>query len=337
MAFGEILRKKRTELGYTKEYISERTHLMVRIIDALEAENHKHIPAAIYGRGFIRQYCALLNIDPQPLLEDYARQTGSPHVKQVTHPTPQDLPSKPLDPIHTGARRTLPPKKETTEPVIKTHKHVESAEASFTSVPKPEVSIAVAPEPEPPAPAPLSLESDTLPFETPPAPAPAPEPAPSTGRAALLNHLEKPARPRKDVTAPRAPEPLRPRPIKGGNSIFGPQRPTPDPPSPQQGLFRLVGQKFAAVGTKIKGLFSGATRPKVERLNTSDEPLLNKQTFLRALTIFAILTILTLLVFAFRYVFRQSATAETENTLSGETPMGEFTIRPVKPPTPYFK
>ena len=47
MAFGEILKQKRLELGWTKEYVSERTHLMVRNIDAMESESFKKLPAPI--------------------------------------------------------------------------------------------------------------------------------------------------------------------------------------------------------------------------------------------------------------------------------------------------
>ena len=54
------------------QYVAERTHLMARVIEALETENFKKIPAPVYGRGFIRQYCALLELDPQPLLDEYA-------------------------------------------------------------------------------------------------------------------------------------------------------------------------------------------------------------------------------------------------------------------------
>ena len=72
MALGEILKQKRLARNWTREYVAERTHLMARVIEALETENFRKIPAPVYGRGFIRQYCALLEIDPQPLLDEYA-------------------------------------------------------------------------------------------------------------------------------------------------------------------------------------------------------------------------------------------------------------------------
>ncbi len=364
MAFGEILRNTRTELGWSKEYISERTNLMTRIIDALESENLKRIPAPIYGRGFIRQYCTLLGIDPQPLLDDYARLTKSPIVQVVTHPTPHDLPAKPLDPIHTGAKRTLPPQTppapKPTQPTPAKHKYVESAEETFTSVPKPEVPIAPQPEAEPrPT---LSLEGDTLPLDVrPPEPAPVPAarptppseknawPAPppppqshssSTGRAALLERVEASAHPRKEVAPSHSLEPLRSRP-KSDGSIFSPQRPAPDPRSPQVSTLRLIGAKFGKLFKKICSgiafLIRGITRPKVERLSDNNDPVLNKRALLRAATIFGVLVALTGLVFAFRYVFRQSADAEIETTLQGGTPGAEFVVRPLTPPLPYFK
>ncbi len=374
MAFGDILRNKRTDLGWTKEYISERTHMMVRVIDALEAENLKLIPAPIYGRGFIRQYCAILEIDPQPLLDDYARISGSPNVQSISRPATRDLPKKPPEPIRTGGRRTMPEQEvpgpspfDTAAPTPAKHKHVEPAEASFTAVPMPASLVTeVPPPPPPPAPKPeptpaptFSLEGDTLPFEpTPPPPPPAPKPAPapapkpapaptpapvaepSPGRAALLERLATPVKPRKEVGPSHSLETPRERPAFGG-SIFGPQHPVPDPPSPQAGTLKLVSSKVS-VGIKklsqgVASIVHSATRPKVERLNTADEPLLNKRALLRAATIFGILVAMTVLVLAFRYVFRQSADAEAEVTLSGTAPTGEFTPRPVAPPTPYFK
>ncbi len=345
MAFGEILRDKRTELGWTKEYISERTHLMVRVIDALETENNKYIPAPIYGRGFIRQYCAVLGLDPQPLLDDYNRQTKQPQGK-TTRSTAQRQPEPAPAPIHTGAKRTLPPKGPE-KPAIVSHKPIVATREAVLPPPKPEAPTPPLPKKEEPSP--LILEGDSLPFDVPPQQptVTAPTPAPidttevSSGRAALLDRLEKPPRARKTVTASISIEAPRPRDGNCKPSIFGPQRPAPDPPSPQRGLFRLFGEKCAALGRKIKNLFTStlhtATHPKVERLSSANEPLFNKQSALRALTIFGVLVILTLLVFAFRYVFRHSAEAEAESPLIGDTPAVEFSVRPLTPPTPYFK
>ncbi len=197
MAFGEILKQKRIELGFTKEYVCERTRLMARVIDALEAEDTKRIPSPLYGRGFIRLYCELLNIDPQPLIADYTKKVGGTLPTPVSYPAIHDIPVKPLEPIHTGGRRTMPPPKiEEERPVATTHKLVQPAEATFTSVPKPEVP-STAPQAQPmPTPSPQrattpiahpspepNFDSDSLPLEM-----------PSEGSVSSpTTHVEKPA------------------------------------------------------------------------------------------------------------------------------------------------
>ncbi len=208
MAFGEILKQKRIELGYTKEDVCERTHLMARVVDDLEAEITKRIPSPLYGRGFIRLYCELLKIDPKPLIEDYNKKAGAGSNARVSHPAVHDIPAKPLEPIYTGARRTMPPPKmEEERPVATTHKLVHPAEGTFTSVPKPEVPSTTQDTPPPPPPpmprapevplftpppravevpprvvekpqSPSLFDNDSLPLEMPEAPAPTPTAAP---------------------------------------------------------------------------------------------------------------------------------------------------------------
>lgn len=85
MAFGEILKQARLDRGWTKVYVSERTHMMMKTIDALEMEDLKKIPAPIYGRGFIRQYATLLKLDVEPLIEDYMRCVSDETYKPRTH------------------------------------------------------------------------------------------------------------------------------------------------------------------------------------------------------------------------------------------------------------
>ncbi len=362
MTFGEILKQKRLEYGWTKEYVSERTRLMVRVIDTLEAEDIKRIPSPLYGRGFIRLYCELLKIDPQPVLEDYNRRIGvKTSTMPVSRPAVHDLPAKPLEPIRTGGRKTMPPpKREEPEKPITKHKLVNPAEETFTSVPKPESFVTappVAPTPPPPPPAPmapppapapvqaeepaLQLEGDTLPFAPPPAPVeeatvppmpvepPRPKHPPigAPGRSSLFD------RPHKEVKSVREQQEMSP-PRHAPGSIFGTHHPVPDPPNPQLGTLRAIGDKMIRL---IKAVIYGVTRPKVERIPSQrEEPLFNRQTILRSVIIFGVLILLTLLALAFRYVFQLSADAETETPLA--LPSEEvFSLRPVaEPPAPYF-
>lgn len=335
MAFGETLRQKRIEHGWTKEYVAERTHMMVRTIDALEAEHLKKIPAPIYGRGFIKQYCALLSIDPQPLVDDYMRAvSGDRHPQPVTRPAVHDLPERPPEPIHTGARRTLPPKPVpvAAEPSpTPRHKLVEPAEATFTAVPKPEGF------PKPPsvvpAPEPFVLDGGAVPEPSQPAGRSTPESMPLTGRAALADRFAPaPKRRREVIPSPTTRTAAAPR---ASGSIFGPQHPVPDPPNPQM---RSLLAAFTGLGHLIRDAVRKTIRPKVRRMGNRPEPFLTRRLFSQALFVFLSLLGLTLLVFAFRYVFLASAGAEREISPTGVSTVPRFEPRPVAPPpAPYFK
>lgn len=353
MAFGEILKAKRLEHGWTKEYIAERTNLMTRVIDALENEDFKRLQPPPYTRGHIRLCCDLLGIDPQPVIDAYAAALKAPaSARSVTRPSVHDLPRRPPEPIHTGAHRTFPPPKEegVERPAGETpHRLVEAAEASFTAVPKPADAPAPAPEPEPaPAPAPAVSElplrapepppappADEVPFTLESDPDPIPAPArPLTGRAALaeLGSLAAP-QPRREVQGAFTEIPKTVSVDNPGRSIFGPQRPVPEPPNPQLDSLCSGASRLKA---GLQSLITSLTRPKVRRMNDNPEPILNRRVLLRAALIFGVLVTLTLLTFAFRYVFKMSAAAEPEvyTPASAET----FSPRPVAlPPPPYFK
>ena len=363
MALGETLKQNRLAHGWTMQYVAERTHLMARVIEALEAEAFDKIPAPVYGRGFIRQYCALLEIDPQPLLDEYAAICANTARPSAVRPAVHDLPQRPLEPIHTGGRRTLPPDPSAPPRPASAHKLVEPAEASFTAVPKPEVlpgaatradapraaevqpaapilasstptprpvpQAAVQPQPAPkpvaPTPEPtaeeqpFTLSSDEVPAQ--PAPAPkAKRHVPVSGHAALVD----PGAP-QDETAQSAPS----------RSIFGPQHPVPDPPSPQVSSIKTgaiaCGKAVIAFTHKTIAAIQGLSRPKVRRMGDAPEPLLSRRLILRMLTVAGVLIALTILVLAFRFVFRISGDAEPEAPIT-------FTLRPVaQPPQPYFE
>lgn len=358
MAFGEILKQKRLEHGWTKEYIAERTNLMTRIIDALESENFKNLQPPPYTRGHIRICCDLLGIEAQPVIDAYMAALHQPaSARSVTRPSVHDLPRRPPEPIHTGAHRTFPPKKEEIEadrdPATVPHRLVESAEASFTAVPKPvdvpKTETVSAPAPAPamdelplqqPAPVPPPAPAVSIPEETPftldsdPAPA---QPAPRlTGRAALaeLGELAASRLPRREVQGMQNEVPKSASLTNPGRSIFGPQRPVPEPPNPQ---LDTLCSGASRLKDGLQSLITALTRPKVRRMNDNPEPILNRRVLLRAATVFCVLISLTLLVFAFRYVFKMSEAAEPETML--ESPRSEtFEPRPVAlPPPPYFK
>ncbi len=71
MALGEILKNARVQRGLTPSDVAENTHLMVQVVEDLEREDFRRVAAPIYGRGFIKLYAGLLELDPEPLIRDF--------------------------------------------------------------------------------------------------------------------------------------------------------------------------------------------------------------------------------------------------------------------------
>ena len=97
MSFGNTLRMAREACGITTSELAARTHMLVQIVEGLENEDFRRIPAPIYGRGFIKLYCEAVNIDPKPLqaefMELFNRPKGShadpePRIKRAAPSAP---------------------------------------------------------------------------------------------------------------------------------------------------------------------------------------------------------------------------------------------------------
>ena len=69
--FGKTLREAREAAGLTVAQLAEKTHMPPSRIEQLEAEDFSKIPAAIYGRGFVRLYCEAVGLDPKPLSDEF--------------------------------------------------------------------------------------------------------------------------------------------------------------------------------------------------------------------------------------------------------------------------
>ena len=69
--FGKTLRAAREARGLSVAQLAEMTHMTPTRVEELEAENFASIPAAIYGRGFVRLYCNAVGLDPKPLSDEF--------------------------------------------------------------------------------------------------------------------------------------------------------------------------------------------------------------------------------------------------------------------------
>ena len=90
MSFGQTLRTAREAKGLTTSELAARTHLLVQIVEGLENEDFRRIPAPIYGRGFVKLYCEVVGIDPKPLQAEFMALYT--HKKDAPAKTPQPPP-----------------------------------------------------------------------------------------------------------------------------------------------------------------------------------------------------------------------------------------------------
>lgn len=83
MALGEILKNARVQKGLSASDVAESTHLMVQVVQDLEREDFRRIAAPIYGRGFVKLYAELLELDPGPLVSDFMDLYAGAHAPAV--------------------------------------------------------------------------------------------------------------------------------------------------------------------------------------------------------------------------------------------------------------
>ena len=69
--FGAKLKALRVGLDQTELDIIHLTRISPPFIDALEEGNFDALPGEVFGRGFIKNICKVLETDPEPLLQDY--------------------------------------------------------------------------------------------------------------------------------------------------------------------------------------------------------------------------------------------------------------------------
>jgi len=68
---GEVLKKRREELGLDLRAISQTLKIKYAYLKALEDDDLKALPAEVYVKGYIHEYAKILNLDPEPLLDAY--------------------------------------------------------------------------------------------------------------------------------------------------------------------------------------------------------------------------------------------------------------------------
>ncbi len=69
---GHLLTEARLKLGLEPQNVAEMLHLRSTQIQALEADDYENLPEPTYVKGYLRAYCQLLSLDPNPIVEMYS-------------------------------------------------------------------------------------------------------------------------------------------------------------------------------------------------------------------------------------------------------------------------
>ena len=75
---GEILKKRREELGRDLREISNNLRIRYDYLKALEDGDLEKLPAEVYIKGYIQEYAKILDMDPEPLINTYTLQSAPP-------------------------------------------------------------------------------------------------------------------------------------------------------------------------------------------------------------------------------------------------------------------
>ena len=96
---GEILRQAREAKCLTQRDIAQNTNLLLQVVADLENDDFRRIPAAIYGRGFIKLYAEYVGLPPDQvdkLLLTFKQQYDGAHAPPVRT---RQVPQQPQPPI----------------------------------------------------------------------------------------------------------------------------------------------------------------------------------------------------------------------------------------------
>jgi len=100
--FGQVLREARIRGGMTVSEVARRLRLSEQQVEAIEAQDFSRLPAAVFLRGYIRNYANVLQLDDVPLLVE-----ATPQAKPVgmTFSSKKSAPRfKAMEPVYRSDR-----------------------------------------------------------------------------------------------------------------------------------------------------------------------------------------------------------------------------------------
>lgn len=81
---GELLKKKREELGYSRERVAEALHMTPRYVKALETGEYCILPGKTFVKGYIKSYATLLKDDVDKVMASYQQYSEALEETQET-------------------------------------------------------------------------------------------------------------------------------------------------------------------------------------------------------------------------------------------------------------
>lgn len=82
--FGDELRREREIRGISLKEIAEATKVSQRLLEAIENDDYRYLPAPVFTRGFVREYARYLGLDCDEMVNRYIHFTHTLDVPAVT-------------------------------------------------------------------------------------------------------------------------------------------------------------------------------------------------------------------------------------------------------------
>ncbi|OIO28881.1 MAG: hypothetical protein COZ31_11195 [Nitrospirae bacterium CG_4_10_14_3_um_filter_44_29] len=92
---GEILKKKREELGYNLKEIAHTLRIRFDYLKAIEEGTFEKLPVEVYTKGYIREYAKFLKTDPEAVIKAYIEKISPPAIEK--QPVPDNPPTSPFN------------------------------------------------------------------------------------------------------------------------------------------------------------------------------------------------------------------------------------------------
>ena len=159
---GQQLKKARLDRNLNHKDVFEKTHIRVKYLEALEADDFSMMPSPVQGRGFLRLYAQYLNLDIDAVLEELRSTESQETTSDFTKiKAPPSIEKNKADDEGAG----IPPDEEETESLwVRFQNQVSKSLAKSKPAPAQETE---------------SLPSTEAPFQAQASPTPTSEPSPN--------------------------------------------------------------------------------------------------------------------------------------------------------------